>query len=335
LLSRIETGADKELRRAVRRALYRLKQRGVGEAPEGSPAPVRAVLHGPDLEGFLSFGDPFGDRLLWILKPRPVGGLLHFSAIVNEPGGLREAVLVDVTRKSVRGLRAELERRNGIRLIEVDWRYCDWIVSEGYARARARGDVSSSAAQYPRQRMQITTAAAAPTALPLPAAFSEESLSSSAALLEETEMQHWFLPETMLSADLARYREIRDSPLVLDRSAQMARIEEIVQGAVDGIFAGDRAPAWARRLRESSYIFSRTGRAPAAARAAATAAAIETRGGGRGIPLCEELVRRSFGMFLAAEAEREREEKATSVLVTPDDLRAERAQRGPVRPRRP
>jgi hypothetical protein len=36
-------------------------------------------------------------------------------------------------------------------------------------------------------------------------------------------------------------------------------------------------------------------------------------------------VRRSFGVFFSREAEREREEKAGSVLVTPDDIRAEQA----------
>lgn len=334
VLERMESGADKELRREIRRALYRLRQKGVAAKESERPsAPVRAVLGGPDLEGFLSFGDPLGDRLLWILKPRPGGGLLHFSAIVNEPAGLKEAVLAEVTRKAVKTLRGELERRHGLRLVDVDWRYADWIASEGYERARARGEVPGSAAHFAQLRLQLTTAPAVPISLPVPGGTAED-LAASAGLLEEPEMQHWFLPETVLSADLARYREVRDSPILLDRGAQLARVEEIVQGAVDGVFAGERAASWKRRFEEAAYVFARSGRPPAAARAAAVADAVASRGGGRGIPLCEELVRRSFGMFFAEEAEREREEKASSVLITPDDLRAARAQRGRG-PRRP
>ncbi|MBI2962717.1 MAG: hypothetical protein HYY35_03095 [Deltaproteobacteria bacterium] len=328
LLARLAAaaGEDKLLRREVRRSLYRLKQRGVEiaePAAETAPAPARAA---PGAEGFLSFGDPAGDRLLWVLKPRAGGGLLHFSTVVNEPAGLKEAVLAEVNRKSVRALR-ELEKRHGLRLVEVDARYCDWIAAEGYERARARGDVSASAARYPQLRLQLFAAPAAPAALPEPsvAVDAAASLSSSAALFEEEELRHWVVPEAALAAHLERYREIRNSPLVLDRASQMTRIEEIVAGAVEGVFAAERAASWQRRLEETAYLFAHTARPEAAQRAAAVAAAIAERRSGRGIPFCEELVRRSFGLFFAQEAEREREERASSVLVTPDDLRAAQA----------
>ncbi len=325
----MERGADKELRREIRRALYRLKQKGIdsGEPEPTASAPVRAGLGGPEIEGLLSFGDPLGDRLLWILKPRAGGGYLHFSLIVNEPSGLREAVLAEVPRKAARELRTELLRRHHLKLVEVDWRYCDWVASEGYERARARGELPRSAAQYAQLRLQINTAAAAPIALPIPVPSSADALTGSGALLEEYEMKHWFLPEAVLATDLARYREIRDSPLVLDRGSQLERIDEIVTGAVDGVFAATAATSWQRKLSEAAYFFAHTERPIAAEHAAAVAAAIAARGGGRGIPFCEELVRRSFGMFFAEEAAREREQKASSVLVTPDDLRAEQAQR--------
>jgi hypothetical protein len=151
------------------------------------------------------------------------------------------------------------------------------------------------------------------------------SLASSASLFEEPELYPWLLGEAVLSAYLARYREIRDSPIVLDRPAQLARLEEIVQSAVVELFGAERAPSWQRRLDEAAYFFAKTSRPEAAERAAAVAAAIAERQSGRGIPFCEELVRRSFSVFFAREAEREREEKAGSVLVTPDDIRAEQA----------
>ena len=67
---------------------------------------------------------------------------------------------------------------------------------------------------------------------------------------------------------------------------------------------------------------------------APVAEALAARGSGRGIPFCEALMRGSFGAFFAREAEREKEDKAGSVLVTPDDIRAEQARARSRSPRR-
>jgi hypothetical protein len=332
LLERIEAGAasDKVLRREAKRSLYRLKQRGIAGAE--APAPARGVLAGPEAEGFLSFSDPSGDRLLWILRPRPGGGLYHFSTVVNEPAGLKEAVLADVNRKGVRALREELEARHGLRLVGVDWHYCDAISAEGYERARQRGAVAESAAHYPQLRLQLFSTPAPPVKTPLqpPREPVEPNLAASAALFEEPELGRWFLGEETLSPYFARYREIRDSPIVLGRASQLSRLEEIVAGAVEELFS--QSSRWQRILDEAAYFFAGTDRPVAAERAAAVASVFREGKSWRGNAFAEELVRRSFGAFFAREAEREREEKASSVLVTPDDIRAERARQP--RPRR-
>jgi hypothetical protein len=329
LLRRIEasTAHDKALRREVRRSLYRLKQKGVASAePAAAPgaAPMHAPQAAPEAEGYLSISDPFGDRLVWVVKPRPGGGLFHLSTVVNEPAGLKEAVLAEVNRKSLRSLRQELEARHALRLVDVDWRYCDWISFEGYERARARGAAERSVIHYPQLRLQVFTTPARPANLPTLAS-SPDALAESASLLEEPELQSWFVGEDVLAEHLSRYREIRDSPIVLDRAAQLSRVEQIVEAAIEGVFAPERAAAWQRRLEEASHFFSATSRPQAAARAAAAAKALGEHPGGKGIPLCEQLVRRTFAAFFAREAEREREEKSSSVLVTPDDIRAAQA----------
>jgi hypothetical protein len=331
LLARIEREArqDKLLRREARRSLYRLKQKGIEPNPQAAPQAIgpRPALGGPEAEGLLSFGDATGDRLVWILKPRSGGGLLHLSTVVNEPAGLKEAVLAEVSRKGIRGLREELRARHGLRLMEVDWRYCDWLSAEGYERARTRAAASESVARYPQLRLQLFAFASKPFATLLRPSVAGDAaqLPSSAFLFEEPELQHWFLTEETLRPYLERYREIRDSPIVLDRPAQLARIEEIVQDALGELFAGEGAASWRRRLDEAAFLFDGTGRPASARRAAAVVSELGQRSTGRGIPFFEELVRRSFGAFLAREAEREREEKADSVLVTPDDIRAEQA----------
>jgi hypothetical protein len=192
--------------------------------------------------------------------------------------------------------------------------------------------VSESAAHYPQLRLKLFRKGAERADLPRRPEIDPANLDSSAALFDEVELRQWFLPEELLAPYLARYREIRESRIVLDRAAQLSRVEEIVQAAVEELFSAEHAPSWRRRLDEAAYCYAETARPGPAGKAAAAAAAIAERRSGRGIPFCEELVRRSFGLFFAREAEREREEKASSVLVTPEDLRAEQA-RARQRPR--
>jgi hypothetical protein len=339
LLATIEHEArhDKLLRREARRSLYRLKQKGVEPAPRPpEQSSVRSPLGAADAEGFLSINDATGDRLLWILKPRQGGGLLHLSAVVNEPAGLKEAVLAEVNRKGIRALREELVARHGVRLVEVDWRYPDWITAEGYERARQAGVTAESVTRYPQLRLQLFVTSAKPFTglLRPPTGDPGTQLPGSESILEEPEMRHWIVTEDAIAPHLARYQELRDSPIVLDRASQRSRLEEIIDGALSELFAGAGAASWRRRLDEAARFFDATGRQEAAERAAAVAAEIGRRNTGRGIPFCEALARRTFAIFFAQEAEREREEKAGSVLVTPDDIRAEQARaRGRARDR--
>lgn len=336
-LRRIEAAAseDRELRREVRRALYRLAQRGVPGAallPSTPESPAPAIFAEVEPEGYLSFPDPFGDRLLWIVKPRGAGGLLQLSAVVNEPGGLKEAVLAELSRKQLRSLRADLAERHELRLVETSWRYCDWILSEGHERARSQGRLGDTVASFPQLRLQLFRTPAAPQPSPIETASEmvpdAASLQASADLFAEPELAQWFLPESTLAPYLGRVQEMRDSPIVLDRFQQMSRVGEIVNGALEALFSGDAGRSWQRKLEEMAHYFSKTGRPEAARRARATAQALsESPSGGRGIPFLEELVRRSFGLFFEREVEKEREEQASSLILTPDQLRQQRGSR--------
>ncbi|MEA2624055.1 MAG: hypothetical protein QOD06_100 [Candidatus Binatota bacterium] len=337
-LRRLENEArghsDKALRREVRRALYRLARKGIDAAadPPAEKAP-RPAAADPRAEGFLSLADAAGDRLMWIVKPRSGGGLFHLNAIVNEPAGLREIVVGEVNRKQLRELRSDLERRHRLRLVDVDWRYVDWIAHEGYDRARTRGALAESVAAYPTLRLQLFATSAAPQPPPIESVLDAaavradaSALASSADLFEAEELAWWFLPEAEFRPVLDRYHELRDSPIVLDRVSQQHRIAEALEAGTVEIFSGEHAAAWRRRLEELAYVLWKTDLREDARRAYAAALALaESTSGGRGIPFLEELVRRSFDFFVAREAEREREQKAGSVLLTPDELRQQQA----------
>jgi len=110
---------DRALRKALRRAVFRLGQRGITVPSIEAPRETVAAA-GPDLEGFVSAFDGRGDRLIWLVRPQSSGGLLLLAAEINEPEGLRDVRLLEATRKDLRSARERLLKDTGLRLVPAD-----------------------------------------------------------------------------------------------------------------------------------------------------------------------------------------------------------------------
>ena len=121
----MEREARGPLRREIRRALFKLRQRGV----EPSPAPAQPERPKPppaaEADGLFALISPFdpGDaRLVWIMKPRLQGGLTQLTAVVSESDGLVRAGVAERSRRDLRQRRAEIEREFYLKMVESDWR---------------------------------------------------------------------------------------------------------------------------------------------------------------------------------------------------------------------
>jgi hypothetical protein len=331
LLDQLEREAhDKRVRKEAKRALYRLHQRGI--RPPAAPQSAAAPATAPPIEGYVSPVDGNGDQLVWLVKPQP-GGVAHLFAVVNDPGGLREVALNSVTRKALKSIRAELERKHELRLVEVDWHHADYLMHRAFEWARASG--ARMGGDYPALRAQFSRVpppAALPARAPARGAAAapqrdEAQLAQSADLLEEPEFRTWFFGAEQLAPYLEELAGVKDSPLVLNRVQQQERFEAVIVGAIDALFGGDARPSWARRLHEMSHYFAATRRPAQAAQAAAVARALEGGGAAREIPFCAHLVRASLAFFFQAALAEEEEREKTSLVLTPQQALARRQPR--------
>ena len=76
------------------------------------------------------------------------------------------------------------------------------------------------------------------------------------------------------------------------------------------------------------YFLSATGRGLQARSAAAVAGALErSERGGRDLPFCEHLIRVSLGLFFEAAVREEAERARESLVITPQQARAQRERR--------
>jgi hypothetical protein len=324
------TSADKLIRKEVKRSLYRLEQRGVAvpTAPAATPPPV---VMGPALEGYVSAVDGRGDQLVWLVKPHP-GGLTHLFAVINDPEGLREVNLFETTRKAVRASREELLRKHELRMVDADWRYCDYLIDRAFQWAAQRGQ---SGGDYPGMRAKLLKV---PVTTMQPLIFAQVDvaavranaalLAESVKLLEEKEFRTWFFDPETLKPYLDEAQRIKESPLLLNEAQQQERFRVLLERAVEELFGGNHQLGWVRRLEEMAYFFHATGRTESAQRALAAAVALEAGGhGGRDVPFCEQLARTSFFAFLQMEEQREQEEARSSLVLTPHQAAREMQRR--------
>lgn len=321
------TGPPKSVRKEIRRALFRLQQRGVPvPKPEAEPAPPLRPPAAP-IEGYLSPSDGNGDQLLWLLKPQP-GGLAHLFAVVNDPAGMHEADLAEVSRKSVRAMREDLRRQNEIDMVPVDAAYCDHRMALAHAWASARQ--APVRGDYLRFRARLFSTPPREVPHPILAALGADAvgadptaLGEAAELLEEKEFRTWFLTEDAVRPYLEQIQQVSESPLLLSPQQQEERAAQVVDAAVAETFGGERQASTARRMLDMAWVFHATRRDAAARRALATALALRdgTRGG-RGIPFCEALVRTSVAAHYRAAEVRKAEEARGSLIVTPQQARA-------------
>lgn len=326
--------SDKSVRKEIRRALFRLEQRGLA-VPKAQPAPTVVTLGAVEVEGYMSASDGNGDQLLWLVKPRR-GELAHLFAVINDPTGMREVEMNQVTRKTLRSAREDLLSRHGIRIVEVDWRYCDQRMRQAHRWALERGTTVQG--DYVGARGQILQEEpAAEVEHPILAVVDRAALEEAAipekamALLDEPELRTWFFPPEMLHAYIEEIAAAQTSPLLLNEHQQRERVEQILARAIREVFGGEAQESWRRRILDLAWVLHASQRQAAARAAVATAEALKTSSGGTGVHFCEALLRFSFAAHMRAVAERDSERARDSLVLTPQEAAARAAaqRRGP------
>ena len=325
LLAMEGRASDKELKREIRRSLFRLEQHGLAEAhPVAHPA--APTLSKEMDRGFISAIDPRGDQVVWFVKEEGSGDYFVLSGVINDRGGLVESDAGRVARPAFRDLIERTYRRFSLKMLQADALWCDRVLHEAYKRSIHRR--SPGVARFPSYRMEISHQLPEAVACPVHALLGdmdprdrENYLSASARLLDEGELARWSLDPEWVAPHRAAFRDASESPLVLNRFQKEERAGRALKEVSEAIFSGEARGLYAARLEAMAYYFHLDARADAARQALAVSDALSesTAQTAAAVPFVLELARRSLAALEEAERRKEQEEKGPSLIVKPTE----------------
>ena len=315
---------SKEIRREVRRSLFKLAQGGLGsaepEAPQAEEGGANFSL-APEINGYLSSVTGGGSRMVMLTRPQPGGGLMVMQAAVNDRRGLERLGGNVIRRKELRQMMDDMKGALGVSMTPVPWEYADWLVHEAYQKVTE--SPGEGVGDYPRLRTHLTAARPAQRSHPIfdlvdAAGIDSTTLSeTSEKLLDEPELRTWFVEKDLLEPYLERIEQTERSRIVLNAMQKEERFRNIVREAVQGIFLGaETAPAFEQRFEDAALHLHVSGQEEKARTVLGVALAIR-RGdlGSLGVPLLEGLVIRSLSLHKTQEKEEAAAE--SSLIVKP------------------
>ena len=290
--------ADKEQRRAARRALYRLEQSGLPRAAAPSSRPV--VTREADLpaRAWLSGIDGSGSRAAWILFEGGLGGGLRLcSLILNDEAGIMDAAGGPIARRRLESELRALRESQKLPWVEVDGRRACALVAEALALHERLGTVPPPEFARWRKLFGGSARPAQADPPPPPTQVATDLLPRSAELLDLSELMGWFIDPAHVQHEALALLQVRESRLVVSDQVKAEREASIVDGAIESQLAEAPRRRWAARLREMAEIFRMTGRAEPASLAEQTAAALaDPARPATGLPFARALAARGIEM---------------------------------------
>jgi hypothetical protein len=312
---------DKEIKKEIKRSLFKLAQRGLAIPQEkaAEKRPTALFESASEVEGYMSAVDGGGGRLVWIAKPQPSHGLKVIQAMLGDREGLLRVGGVHMRRKELRKMAQDIKQQHDVSMVAIPWEYADQIIYEGYEKAKTRGQ--SGLENFQELRSLIATGKPKEQAHPIykklnaPEARDGAWRELSRRLLDEPELRYWILTDDWVQAFLAQLQEAQTSRLVLNQMQKEERFNAIVREAVKTLCSGENGKAFQRRMEDMAFYFFETNRADLAKLSLAVALQVgEGDPGPLDVSFLTGLVQKSFAFFMSQEKAKKEEEQSALII---------------------
>ncbi len=314
---------DKGVLKAIKKALYRLKQKGV--TWEKSISPEKPILRPAQRgapQGYVGAMDSSGSRVIVIVRPLHRGGARVYFSIVSDLEGIQRLEIIDLTKKDLKEFVNKSLASPEFPVVEAPGGYCAHLLREAaeYSRKYSKA-LPKKYGDVERELHDLQWDGAVPL---IYQHIGEEAVKDKPRLLKDSGGLHriapfssWFLPAEAVRKFAEAIKEAEASHLVLTPQQKDARLNSLYKEALGELFPEAERLLWKRRLEETAYILWKMGRKKEADMA--VSAAVDLKASFRTIepnPFVWNLLLKSLYVLMERErGERERKE-GTSRIIT-------------------
>jgi len=315
---------NKPLLKAIRRSLYRLKQRGIPIEDTGvgeKSTPVIRPLPSNVPQGFASAIDYAGNRLIILAIPRIPRGLNTHEAIVSDTEGLLNFRRDGMTRKAFHVFLENVRKRVELPIVEIPPAYGRFLMEEAYALTEKREKTPPQEfLMAKREISDIENGIQGPLVYGLLDADeikgNDRFLAESKILLARSDILNWVLEPEEVEPYVTAVREAEESKIALNPTQKEEWLQGIYQRALRELFPKDRRLLYKRRLEEMAYVLFKLDRTDEARQCLAAALDLEKEVSSlRPNPFLHQLVVSSIYRLMAATYEKGGKEP--SLIVKP------------------
>jgi hypothetical protein len=257
---------DKEALKAIKKALYRLRQKGVTWEKRISPEkPILRPARPGAPQGYVGAMDSSGSRVIIIARPLHRGGARVYFSIVSDLEGIQRLEITDLTKKDLKEFVNKSLASAEFPVVEAPGGYCAHLLRE--AGEHSRKDGKSLPQRYEAVEKGLSDVQ---WDGPVPLIYQhikEEAAKDKPRLLKESGGLHriapfstWFLPAEAVRKYAEAIKEAEASHLVLTPQQKDARLNSLYKEALEELFPEAQRLLWKRRLEEMAYILWKMGR---------------------------------------------------------------------------
>ena len=276
----------KEVQKAARRALYRLKTMGVDTDSVRVGEPRKSVLEVPKLPIVIALAsqiDFAGNRALYLARRRPFSGLVLVSLIINDQHGVLDCNAFPVTKKELTRIVGDIQADDRLTHVELPPTYAQQLVEESYRRNLSTGT------PVPQDFQGLHDLIGMPDTPweqgPIYHLINPEEIRGQPAwlslpgqLLDVKELQGWHVPPEAVQKYREEVRRTAESPIIVSPTLQRERLEAVQKRVLREMFDPDTCARYRTRLEEMAYLLWQTKRPDEAKRAFASALALQGEG---------------------------------------------------------
>ncbi|MCP3060695.1 hypothetical protein LXT21_18070 [Myxococcus sp. K38C18041901] len=255
----LSSSSLKPLAKLAKKALYRLRSRGVAVAEAPRPAPTESPIPASDaLPALASIITGRGERALVLGRSIRGGGVEVVQALLTDEHGVIQLQLGEKGRGAWRRVIKEGLEQGGTMELPVH--------EAAALLAEAAGLNLRTHTPFPEGldvalRHFGIQPQLEPTALPPPEPDDVRRSREGDLLHETSEMAAWLPPEPVVKRLLAKLDEVVVSPLALSDVQRQDQLQSAVASVAQDFFSPDMARRYALRLWRMADFFERTDRA--------------------------------------------------------------------------